>query len=234
MSQKKPAIKNWNKADIDTSREPQSSVTIIVGRSPEAKKFSVHKDIIYYYSPFFDSAFNGQFEEGETQTMTLEDVEHSVFGLLVFWLYVGDMAQREANNEYEYSQTPTQLSKLWILAERFLMPQLQNDVVNELFWTIANAFSDIERHTLLTGETARGLIEPFIQFAYSTESTILQELAADRLAFACSEKVFIDMVEDLPNKAVVAVAKALKTGRESGAEDFYVAEDGMESRYRGS
>jgi len=36
--------------------------------------------------------------------------------------------------------------------------------------------------------------------------------------------MFMDMVGDLPKEAVVDAAKALKTGQEMCAEDFYFAE----------
>jgi hypothetical protein len=32
--------------------------------------FLVHKEIICFYSHFFDAAFNGKFQEGKTQCMT--------------------------------------------------------------------------------------------------------------------------------------------------------------------
>jgi len=61
--------------------------------------------------------------------MTLEDVDASVFGLLVSWLYTGDIATREPrqhDNSFKLYQKPIQLAKLWVLGERFLMPRLQN------------------------------------------------------------------------------------------------------------
>ncbi len=53
----------------------------------------VPKSLICCYSPFFDAAFNGQFVEGETQSMILEDVESEIFALLVRWLYENQIWQ---------------------------------------------------------------------------------------------------------------------------------------------
>ena len=50
-------------------------------------KYIVHKDLICFYSPFFDKAFNGRFLEGETQEMKLPEVSSAIFGIFVHWLY---------------------------------------------------------------------------------------------------------------------------------------------------
>jgi hypothetical protein len=79
-------------------------------------------------SPFFDKAFNGDFWEAETQTMILEDIEPSIFGLFICWLYSGYVALRKVGLEGEetLTQTPVQLAKLWVIAERLVLPKLQN------------------------------------------------------------------------------------------------------------
>jgi hypothetical protein len=97
------------KAEIVTSSEPQSMVTIIVRGGAQSKRFTIHKETLCYYSPVFDKSFNGYFVEGEAQTMTLEDVEASIFGLLVCWLYHGEIASREFeghDDSVKYHQTP--------------------------------------------------------------------------------------------------------------------------------
>jgi hypothetical protein len=52
--------------------------------------FLVHKEIICYYSPFFDATFNGKFQEGKTQCMALDDTDPDLFAALVEWLYNTD------------------------------------------------------------------------------------------------------------------------------------------------
>jgi hypothetical protein len=45
-------------------------VTIIVSSALQQKTFIIHKNLIYYASPFFKAAFEGYFAEGQSQTMT--------------------------------------------------------------------------------------------------------------------------------------------------------------------
>ncbi|KAH8802265.1 hypothetical protein F5882DRAFT_284797, partial [Hyaloscypha sp. PMI_1271] len=203
-------------------------VTILVGGDPEPKRFSVHKETLCYYSPVFNKAFNGVFLEGETQTMTLEDVEASVFGLLVSWLYTGDIAARKSrqhDNSFKLYHKPTQLAKLWILGERFLMPQLQNRVVNEIFPAIEGLIFDREIYKTIEDESPAELIKSFVQFSYSAGSPTLQKLAVSTLGRRCPEEIFMELIDGLPKEAWLDVAKALKSGEEMCAEDFYFAED---------
>lgn len=60
-------------------------VTFEVG--PAKQKFFLHKEIACNGSPVFDSALNGRFEEGFTQTDSLEDVTPNVFRFFSEWLY---------------------------------------------------------------------------------------------------------------------------------------------------
>jgi BTB/POZ domain len=180
-----------------------------------------------YYSPVFNKAFNGVFLEGETQTMTLEDVDASVFGLLVSWLYTGDIATRESrqhDNSFKLYQKPIQLAKLWILGERFLMPRLQNRVVDEIFIAIDVMF-DVKIYKSIENETPAELVKSFVQFAYSAGSPTLQRLAVSILGHRCPEKIFMQLIDGLPKEAWLDVAKVLKWGEEMMCvEDFYFAE----------
>ncbi|KAE9376529.1 hypothetical protein N431DRAFT_331984 [Stipitochalara longipes BDJ] len=74
------------------SAPEQQFVTIIVPRGPgntDEDRFFIHKNVICFASPFFQSAFNSDFAEGQTQEMRLDDVHSLVFGELVHWLYTG-------------------------------------------------------------------------------------------------------------------------------------------------
>jgi hypothetical protein len=82
--------------------------------------------------PFFEAAFNSSTKEGETQTMTLEDVESGVFGLLVNWLYT----QKAEDAEEPYVKVE-KLAKLWIFAQRCIMPTLRNDALTRIPETLA-------------------------------------------------------------------------------------------------
>jgi len=86
--------------NLTSNRTSKSIVTIILSSKPEPVDASnvtsvqplkhnlhIHKDNICYYSPFFDAAFNGNFQEGQTQTMEFDDVDVTAFGVLSGWLY---------------------------------------------------------------------------------------------------------------------------------------------------
>jgi BTB/POZ domain len=88
----------------------------------------VHKDLICYHSPFFNAAFTGPFLEGETQSMTLEDLDPTIFGFLVHWLYTKKVTIQESTDGKEWKA----MSDLWLLAQRSLIPQLQNDAMIKL------------------------------------------------------------------------------------------------------
>ena len=77
--------------------------------------------------------------------MKLEDIEGPVFGLMISWLYTkqieDDEEDTETAKEEESDQTiglaksqpfPLRLAKLWTLAERFLVPSLQNAAAETL------------------------------------------------------------------------------------------------------
>lgn len=89
--------------------------------------------MISHHSPFFDAAFSSNMQEGLTQRMTLEDVELEVFGLLAHWIYFQKL---ESNEDMMLDQIT--LGKLWIVAQRFLMPRLQNMVMDQLFKILPN------------------------------------------------------------------------------------------------
>ena len=93
-------------------------VTVTAGRGAESQTFKIYKETLCYHSPFFATAFNGSFLEGQTQVMELDDVEGTTFGLLVAWLYTKtisdqDLAiegQTEAKNPTPSSDAAANLS----------------------------------------------------------------------------------------------------------------------------
>ena len=98
-------------------------VNVGFGADGEEQAFLVYKEFICYYSPFFDAAFNGSFEEGKTQSIDIDDVRPAVFGLFVNWLYTQKVTHDEDN------ATMRNLVDLWILGDRYLVPRLQNQTL---------------------------------------------------------------------------------------------------------
>lgn len=108
-----------------SSPEAQSFVTIIVGKAPAKQEFRIHKTVTDYYSPdFFGRAFNSATIEGQTQTMTLEDVDPSLFGLIYNWLYTQKLV-----DEHGQKLKLIEYTKIWYLARRLLLTELESDAL---------------------------------------------------------------------------------------------------------
>ncbi|RDL36028.1 uncharacterized protein BP5553_06640 [Venustampulla echinocandica] len=106
---------------------PQSIVTIHVSRNKRKQTFLVHKQFICFYSSYFNAAFNGEFQEGQTQTLELENVFPSLFAIFVNWIYTQKIVADD-----NYAPTLFSLIQLWILADRLLVPKLQNKILGQL------------------------------------------------------------------------------------------------------
>lgn len=102
---------------------PQTIVTVNVRKHAGAKihPFRIHKNYLCHYSPYFEAAFNGRFIEGETQVLELEDTEPRIFGIFVNWLYV-----QKITDEDGQLASCSDCINLWILADKILVPSLQN------------------------------------------------------------------------------------------------------------
>jgi hypothetical protein len=98
-------------------------VTVRVGSGPEQKTLFIANGDLCHDSPFFKAALNGQFLEGQNQSITFEDVDPCVFEAYVHCVsrlrvapervYAPRMTQVETLN-------PVVLSNFWMLAERFM------------------------------------------------------------------------------------------------------------------
>lgn len=113
---------------LNIVRDPQPIVEVhVFSRPGKSKVFKVHKNFVCYHSPFFDAAFNGNFVEGDTQQMKLEDTCPEAFGIFVNWLYTQDIE----NNKGELPSCEN-LMNLWLLADLVLVPRLQNETIDKL------------------------------------------------------------------------------------------------------
>ncbi|KAB8292926.1 hypothetical protein EYC80_007291 [Monilinia laxa] len=123
----------------------------------EGPPFYVHKEFIQHASPYFSAAFSSGFSESTTQTLYFEDYKREIFALLIQWVYKQDLQallgfeledrknlplgvglstlQGDQLNDYiKNSQElafehTTKLIDLWFLADKVLMPELQNAAI---------------------------------------------------------------------------------------------------------
>lgn len=89
--------------------------------------FNVHKEVICFYSPYFDSVFNGPFIENEMQSIAVYKINSERFGMFIHWLY-----RQNLDFEEETYTRHNNLAELWLLARRFNISKLQNDVIGKI------------------------------------------------------------------------------------------------------
>lgn len=106
-------------------------VTVNIGSLGNMKKYTVYREFASYYSPVLAAAFKPGFLEGTTQEITLDDVdEPNAFGTVQAWMY---------GHEFDAAATLAGLECInlicaWMLADRLLMPDLQNDIMRRLMY----------------------------------------------------------------------------------------------------
>lgn len=101
-------------------------VTFFIG--PSKIKFLIHKRIVCEASPVFEAAFNSSFIEGQAQEYVLADTTEGTFALFTEWIYRGDFNVSLPNDviNLNLEDLHSNLLDLWILADKLLIPRLQN------------------------------------------------------------------------------------------------------------
>jgi hypothetical protein len=102
-----------------------SVVTLVVG--PDKKEFTVHKDLLVFYSDYFRAAFNGSFVEATDRKIDLFDANQEAFEHFLTWLYTRKLASDD-----EQPLGLIALVDLWLLGDRFQVPMLQNCVMDKI------------------------------------------------------------------------------------------------------
>lgn len=93
-------------------------VTVKVEQGGKKSTFTIHKNIICHYSRYFAAAFNGGFQEGQTQEVLLKDVNPAIFTTFSHWLY-SQQIDKTTNAMKDFVD-------LWLLGSRLLAPTFQN------------------------------------------------------------------------------------------------------------
>jgi hypothetical protein len=99
----------------------QDLVTFVVG--PAKKEFVIHKSFVCHVSPVLRAAFNSNFVEGQTQRYILEDTTEAAFHLFSEWVYTQNIYW---DGESKDEPSSFSLPRVWVLAEKLLVPKLQN------------------------------------------------------------------------------------------------------------
>ncbi|CZT46405.1 uncharacterized protein RSE6_06829 [Rhynchosporium secalis] len=197
-AQKRPIEKD-NGPDFST---PGAIVTFYIGE--EGKEFKVHKENVCAYSPVLEAAFNSTFLEGLSQTYQLKDVDPDVFRMLVQWFYTrplkvydiddaDDIDMFEAHRRLE--EQDLHLAQLWVLADRLLVPGLQNEIV------------DILQKFQRTARLASTLWIPFV-YENTAAGSPLRKLAVDYALFCLDSAVFRKHAQNFPPEMLLEFAMA--------------------------
>jgi len=101
----------------------QGTVTLLIGT--EKKPYTVHKDLLCFYSDYFRAAFNGSFKEAAERKIELAGVTVNVFEHFQVWLYTRRLNPLEL--------MVSELIHLWIFGDQHQIPLLQNYAVDGLF-----------------------------------------------------------------------------------------------------
>ncbi|KAJ8063505.1 hypothetical protein OCU04_007381 [Sclerotinia nivalis] len=122
--------------------------------SVDGPPFNLHKSFFTDLSPYFEAVFNSGFAESETQTLHFAESNREIFAMLVDWVYKKDLkalaafelddrknlpvgiglSTLQGNDLEEYIKKSqetalehtTKLIDLWFLADKVLIPELQN------------------------------------------------------------------------------------------------------------
>ncbi|CAD0088398.1 unnamed protein product, partial [Aureobasidium mustum] len=103
-------------------------VTVEVG--PQKQAFSIHKDLLCFYSDYFRGAFDGSFKEAVDGKIWLEKEDPAIFDIFNAFLY--NRKLQNAKGLVGPSLSFRTLIDLWIFGDQFVVPLLQNLAVDSL------------------------------------------------------------------------------------------------------
>ena len=92
----------------------------------------MHKNLLCGKSDVFAAAFRpGSFKEGATGSIDLPDEDPNVFASFVEWLYMKTFSASCKGSSEDCSTDFILLTKLYVLADKYLIPALKIDVLHE-------------------------------------------------------------------------------------------------------
>ncbi|KAG9751661.1 hypothetical protein KCU73_g6289, partial [Aureobasidium melanogenum] len=179
-------------------------VTVEVG--PQKQKFSIHKDLLCYYSDYFRGAFDGSFKEAVDGKIWLEKEDPAIFDIFNAFLY--NRRLQDTNGLVGPDLSFTTLIDLWIFGDQFVVPLLQNLAIDSF-----QQKSDTERR--IPWQTAIRKI-----YDNTLHGAPLRRIMIDMTAYetCAGEKSREEFVESWPVEALVDLAftLSLKSAEEVG------------------
>lgn len=105
------------------------------------RKFIASKIVLCSHSRYFNRALNGSFVEAETNKIEVHGIETTHLRALLAFCY-------NKENPSHYDGTIRALAKLWIVADRFIVPVLQNLAIGELCRKLHNEYDTFDVETI--------------------------------------------------------------------------------------
>ncbi|KAL8785554.1 MAG: hypothetical protein Q9213_003302 [Squamulea squamosa] len=105
----------------------QTIVTVKVGQEDAQRTFHTHRELLCFYSPFFRTMMNGDWEESKTNTINLPADEPEVYEVFDNWLYGVDLGL-----ESTQTKDVSLIMSLWIFGDKMQVPGFQNAAIEAL------------------------------------------------------------------------------------------------------
>lgn len=91
------------------------------------ENFSIHRDLLCQHSPFFRAALHSGMEESNSGVVSLPDDGPIEFAFVSHWIY-HQYIPKDATDTCDIDE----LLRLWVLADKLLMPDLQDSLMNTM------------------------------------------------------------------------------------------------------
>ncbi|KAF8857966.1 hypothetical protein BDZ45DRAFT_743784 [Acephala macrosclerotiorum] len=117
----------------------------------------VHKNFITHYSPFFAAHFSS------SSHLTIGDINPQTFDIFLSWLYTQSITTPHSRPDINF------LISLWLLADRFLVSKLQNQIMGMIFekqfsgYIIRETFWEVFEKTERGSKIRTFLVDGFVR-----------------------------------------------------------------------
>ncbi|THZ08701.1 hypothetical protein D6C91_10073 [Aureobasidium pullulans] len=119
------------KAVSVTSKAPSNNCfrgIVVVEVGPEKQAFSIHKDLLCFYSDYFRGAFDSSFKEAAEGKSSLPTEDPAILDIFNGFIYTRQL--RDATDFQGPDLLYGTLVALWIFGDKYIVPALQNKAID--------------------------------------------------------------------------------------------------------
>ncbi|KAL2072754.1 hypothetical protein VTL71DRAFT_12097 [Oculimacula yallundae] len=186
LSEPTPATNFSTLTQPSPNSDPEDIVTLIAGEDLSEKPMNVHKEVACHYSPVLKAAFNRRFQEGESQTYRIEDYMYNRN------LDIDSFDPIPADKNL----ADKMLIEIWVLADKLLIPGLQNFAIFEL--------EDLGKRYKTTSTDC-------LEYVYerTPSGSPLRKFFLQQCAFNVTSKRFLERPEQFPKEMLLKLATVM-------------------------